>query len=278
MEGPRDPADAIQRLRLRQFTIFLVMGLPVMVLFAGYHLALGDPVLGAVSLAMALSLGLARILLRGGRPGLALYRINAAGFGAMLLYMLAVGGSSGSKALWLFTYPLITNFLLGRKEGSAWSAVMLLGAGTLFLGVPVGFPVHAYDREFALRFALVFLIITTVSHWFEFLRQHYRQGMESEQLRLLEERGRLQVEIASRVAAEREREALIRELREAFSKVKQLSGLLPICASCKKIRDDGGQWLQMEAYVSERSEALFSHGLCPECARAFRAEGGLPPK
>lgn len=59
---------------------------------------------------------------------------------------------------------------------------------------------------------------------------------------------------------------LNKELEQALNKVKTLSGMLSICASCKKIRDDKGYWKQMETYVSEHSEALFSHGYCPECA------------
>jgi PAS domain S-box-containing protein len=58
-----------------------------------------------------------------------------------------------------------------------------------------------------------------------------------------------------------------RELQEALSRVKTLSGLLPICAACKKIRDDKGYWKQLEAYVSEHTEAAFSHGICPECEK-----------
>jgi hypothetical protein len=57
------------------------------------------------------------------------------------------------------------------------------------------------------------------------------------------------------------------ELREALSKVKVLSGLLPICSSCKKIRDDQGYWNQMELYIHEHSEAEFTHSICPECAK-----------
>jgi hypothetical protein len=64
----------------------------------------------------------------------------------------------------------------------------------------------------------------------------------------------------------RERE-LKRRVDEALVKVKVLSGLLPICASCKKVRDDKGYWNQIEVYIRERSEADFSHGICPECAK-----------
>jgi uncharacterized membrane protein YhiD involved in acid resistance len=60
---------------------------------------------------------------------------------------------------------------------------------------------------------------------------------------------------------------LIAELQGALARIKTLRGMLPICASCKKVRDDKGYWSQIEAYISEHSEAEFSHGLCPECAQ-----------
>ncbi len=79
----------------------------------------------------------------------------------------------------------------------------------------------------------------------------------------------LQHEIPERKRAEAQREKLIAELQEALAKVKTLSGLLPICASCKKVRDESGYWNHIERYVSEHSEAQFTHSICPECARAF---------
>jgi hypothetical protein len=60
---------------------------------------------------------------------------------------------------------------------------------------------------------------------------------------------------------------LILELRDALAHVKTLSGLLPICANCKKIRDDKGYWHSVEVYVRDHSEADFSHGMCPDCAK-----------
>lgn len=70
-----------------------------------------------------------------------------------------------------------------------------------------------------------------------------------------------------RILAEKEREVLIDNLKEALTKVKTLSGFIPICPSCKKIRDDEGYWNQIEKYLKEHSEAEFTHALCPECAR-----------
>lgn len=66
---------------------------------------------------------------------------------------------------------------------------------------------------------------------------------------------------------EGEKEKLIAELQDALKKVKSLSGLLPICSFCKKIRDDNGYWRQLEAYIRDHSEAEFSHGLCAQCAK-----------
>ena len=66
---------------------------------------------------------------------------------------------------------------------------------------------------------------------------------------------------------EKEREKLIGELQGAIAKIRTLSGLLPICASCKKIRDDKGYWNQIETFIRDHSEAEFSHGICPDCAR-----------
>jgi len=63
-----------------------------------------------------------------------------------------------------------------------------------------------------------------------------------------------------------ERQSLLVQLEHSRNEIKTLRGLLPICASCKKIRDEKGLWKQMESYISEHSQAQFSHGLCPDCA------------
>ncbi|MGV8058212.1 MAG: MASE3 domain-containing protein [Smithellaceae bacterium] len=73
------------------------------------------------------------------------------------------------------------------------------------------------------------------------------------------------IDITERKLIEEERESLIAELQKALAEVKKLSGFLPICSACKKIRNDKGYWEQIESYIGEHSEALFSHGICPEC-------------
>ena len=76
------------------------------------------------------------------------------------------------------------------------------------------------------------------------------------------------MDISERKRAEAERQNLIAELQSALASVKKLSGLLPICCHCKKIRDDRGDWIQIESYISSRSQAGFTHGICPDCRQA----------
>jgi len=84
---------------------------------------------------------------------------------------------------------------------------------------------------------------------------------------------RIAVEVGLyRARLENQREVLIKDLQEAMSKIKTLSGLIPICAWCKKIRDDQGYWQTVEQYVKEHSQAEFTHGMCPECQKKYMPE------
>jgi len=85
----------------------------------------------------------------------------------------------------------------------------------------------------------------------------------------------IRTEITERKKAEEDRERLIQELTGALAEVKTLSGLLPICASCKQVRDDKGYWNQIETYVSKHTAAKFSHGSCPSCTVKYYEEAGL---
>jgi CheY-like chemotaxis protein len=76
-------------------------------------------------------------------------------------------------------------------------------------------------------------------------------------------------ELKLRTRAEREKEKVIAQLQTAIEEIQTLSGMLPICAACKKIRDDSGYWNQIENYISEHSNAEFSHSICPDCAKSY---------
>jgi hypothetical protein len=72
-------------------------------------------------------------------------------------------------------------------------------------------------------------------------------------------------DITPRIRIQNERTKLLWKLKQALTQVKTLKGLIPICACCKKIRDDKGFWNLIESYIESHSEALFSHGMCPDC-------------
>jgi CheY-like chemotaxis protein len=79
---------------------------------------------------------------------------------------------------------------------------------------------------------------------------------------------RVMLEIALyKAAAENERKQLTLRLQKALDEIKTLSGLIPICASCKKMRDDTGYWQAVEQYIGQRSNAQFTHGICPDCIK-----------
>ncbi|MCK5077058.1 MAG: hypothetical protein KAR38_11815, partial [Calditrichia bacterium] len=79
-------------------------------------------------------------------------------------------------------------------------------------------------------------------------------------------------DITERKKAEEEKEKLNTELQTALAEVKTLRGIIPICSSCKKIRDDKGYWNQIESYIREHSDAQFSHSICPDCAKRLYPE------
>ena len=79
----------------------------------------------------------------------------------------------------------------------------------------------------------------------------------------------LRLRVRNHIVLNEQRDLLVRqkaELEDALARVKQLEGIIPICMYCKKIRDDGQSWHQLEAYITNHSEAQFSHGMCPDCA------------
>ena len=85
-------------------------------------------------------------------------------------------------------------------------------------------------------------------------------------------------DITARKKEEEERSQLIGELTQALAKIKTLRGLLPICSCCKKIRDDGGYWQKLESYISEHTQAEFTHGICPDCLEKVYPEYNIHGK
>ena len=97
-------------------------------------------------------------------------------------------------------------------------------------------------------------------------RDRLEERVKERTIELSKANQELREQIAEREKAEKNLSEMVGELQEALAKVKALSGLLPICSSCKKIRDDKGYWTQVEVYIRNHSEADFSHSICPDCA------------
>jgi hypothetical protein len=132
----------------------------------------------------------------------------------------------------------------------------------------------AFQTSYELSVYIIFGIILI---WFAFFGgfiSGMRQRLREQNAAIRKANREIRKEIEERRQAQVEKDQLIIELQQALSKVKALGGLLPICASCKKIRDDKGYWNQLESYIASRSEAEFSHSICPDCARKLYS--GIP--
>lgn len=153
---------------------------------------------------------------------------------AIISYQSAVGTAGGMAFLWFYFFPLSTFFLFGKYKGLIWvlpSWVIALGLLVFDLG-----PYH-YPDALAVRFMVTYTLVAIFSYNIEASRSQYYEQLLAEKA----------------------------SLEAALHEVKTLHGLLPICASCKKIRDDGGYWHQVESYISRHTEVQFSHSICPEC-------------
>lgn len=231
------PISAEEKTRLQHYTIFLLAGVPTMLIYGIYNLIIKDYFLFTLIILSAFGLIVGWKILNQIKNSKIVYRINAILFSILIFYMLFIGGESGSKSLWMYTFPLIAFFLFGKNEGIFWSVLAIIVAA-LFLVNPWEFSIlYAYPNEFKIRFMTSYTIVTAVTYWFEYFRYKYRKDLEIKN----------------------------NKLQKALNEVKTLSGFLPICASCKKIRDDKGYWNQLEGYIQNHSNAEFSHSICPEC-------------
>jgi PAS domain S-box-containing protein len=160
------------------------------------------------------------------------------------------------------------NFVFANKRMSD-----LLGIpNDTLMGIPVTDLIHPEDRDMVIMNYEKRLRGENLHNVYDFrlIGQEGRQVWVSNSSTKIQWKGRpaslsLLTDINYRKNMEEERERIISELQIALADVKTLSGLLPICSSCKKIRDDKGYWSQIEVYIKNHSDADFSHGLCPDC-------------
>jgi len=115
------PISAEGKNLLQQYTVFLLLGIPTMVIYGIYNLTKSNYMLCTLIFISGLGLSVGWYFLGKLKRGIIVYRINSILFGLLVLYMLMVGGEGGSKILWMYTFPLIVIFLLGKNEGIFWT-------------------------------------------------------------------------------------------------------------------------------------------------------------
>jgi hypothetical protein len=190
-------------------------------------------------------------------------------WGGMLLLFLP----EMRAVLLLFYIPAFSFGMLGlSRKNFLLMTPVILGAYGIVLVLDYLKRPHTFDPTQEL---LAFFIFGAVLTWFAVFGgfiSNMRQRLREQNAAIRKANLEIQLEIEERRQTQLENDKLIVELRQALSKVKVFSGLLPICAACKKIRDDKGEWNQLEHYIAGRSEARFSHSICPECARELYSD------
>lgn len=188
-------ADSDDESRFKSYAVFCLTGLPLMLGFGAYNIALANYALSLVIFTCYSGLISGLYLLYRQIAPKAVYRMNSLLFCLLLIYMGAIGGSDGSKLLWSFIFPLIGFFLLGTREGIVWN-VILLGIFQIILWNPFDVSwFHPYPGEFAIRFSLTFISAATITYFYEHYRFTYRDCIEQQNRRLnaeIEERNRAQ--------------------------------------------------------------------------------------
>ena len=173
----------------------------------------------------------------------------------------------------IFFLPAFSFGMLRLTRGRYLSVVAIVMG--LYLSMLV-LEYHQDRQGFRIQYELfLYAIFGILLTWFAFFGgfvSNLRQHLQKQNKKIKKAHEKIKIEIKERKHAQIEKDNLIVELKDALSEVKALSGLLPICASCKNIRDDSGYWNQIEEYIRERSEAEFSHSLCPKCAKKLYPE------
>ncbi len=198
--------------RFQHFTLFLLVGLPIMFVFGVVNAIQGNTIVSLFCGLSALGLISGWIIIKSTEQGKIIYRINSCLFLALLTYLVIFGGVEGSKVLWMYIFPLISFFLFGKNEGVFWGAIStLILLGLLYVPVDA-IPVYSYHPEFKLRLVASYVTVVGITYWFEYLRYHYSSN-------LAVQNEALNREISERKEIEQERERLIEEVQLA-SKAK----------------------------------------------------------
>ena len=237
--------------RKRQFFIFMnLFMVPVMIFLTLMNYFRGNTHDYFIDLFLLVILGSTVIAVLKFTLDMAVYRFALIIWFSAVLYVAAVGSGYGSGLYWILVAPVMLFFFFEKKEGQIWVGIMVILTGILVF-FPSLFGTYSYDLYHRIGFTASFLLITGIGYGVETNRYRYSRL-------LAEERDNLAIET--------------KLLRQAMERIKILDGMLPICAHCKKIRDDKGYWQQVESYIHDHADVEFSHGICPECSKKYYGE------
>lgn len=247
------PASSVDEQRKRGFfALFLLVITPTLFFFGVINANAKGMTLEVVITFVSVLFGILQLFaLKWVKQLPRLYRAGVTFTLLFLTYILATGGAQGVAFLWYYFHPVAAFFLAGKKEGLFWVAVSLVVAVAFVL---LNLGPYTYPSYIGMRFFITYLLVCILAYGLESSRDHFYKQLQTEKA----------------------------ALEQALQQVQTLQGLLPICASCKKIRDDRGYWHQVESYISEHSAVEFSHSICPECravlypARSHRKSGDNP--
>jgi len=161
--------------------------------------------------------------------------------------VIYVGGGGGYAVLWSYAFPAGFHYVFGAREGTVWGFALLVPAATILLS-DVG---AAYPPALAGRYVLTYALMMALSLGLQWTRESAFQALQDEKTRL----------------------------ESALAQVRTLKEMIPMCAWCRKVRDDDGYWSRIEEYLGRQVGSTVSHGLCPECSVKLEAEfdgGGVP--
>lgn len=249
MEFPHAAMNNTDQLEIQRkrhfFTFVALIVIVTFIILVGIDYMEGELLENGINLAVILALAAGLAAIR--RPGadVVVYRAIHFIICLLLLYSVAIGTGKGTVLYWVYMLPLLLFYFFGKWEGAVWAVGLIVGLGAIMI-FPSIFGAYNYGNVVVSRFFITLPLVMVMGFGLESSRHTFS--------RLLAEKN---------VALRREKE----QVELALAEIKTLSGLIPICSNCKKVRNDSGYWEQVETYIQDHSQALFSHSVCPECCK-----------
>ncbi len=179
-----------ERKRLITF-FFLLFGIPVLLTYAAIHLINAEYLEGTLDLVAGVTLTFSLVYLRYLKRGVIAYRINIAIIACLFLYLIFMGGAFGSRMLWMYTFPLIALFLLGKEEGLLWTVVVLFFSVIILFDPFFTVGTFQYEYDVKTRFLVSFMLVVGLTYIYESVRESFQEVMERERSEFRYERDKL---------------------------------------------------------------------------------------